>query len=92
MISKEILSTKANSKLPHELPKIEKNSHQHDRKKQNSVISPDINKLQEVIIDHRTKIYIGIDESPEEAKSRYFNRLEAKDKARFTPRKQAVSI
>jgi len=36
--------------------------------------SPDLNKLQVVVIDHRTKIYIKLDADPEEARSRYFSR------------------
>jgi hypothetical protein len=37
--------------------------------------SPDLSKLKEVIIDHRTKIYIAPDADIEEAKSRYFSRV-----------------
>jgi len=33
--------------------------------------SPDLSKLKEVKIDHRTKIYIAPDANIEEAKSRY---------------------
>jgi hypothetical protein len=36
--------------------------------------SPDLSKLREVIIDHRTKIYINPGEDAEEAKSRYLLR------------------
>jgi hypothetical protein len=36
--------------------------------------SPDLAKLQEVVIDHRTKIYIDLDADPEEAKERYLSR------------------
>jgi hypothetical protein len=36
--------------------------------------SPDLNKLQVVVIDHRTKIYIALDADPEEARSKYFAR------------------
>jgi hypothetical protein len=36
--------------------------------------SPDLNKLQAVVIDHRTKIYIALDADPEEARSRYHAR------------------
>lgn len=45
----------------------------HD-KKQNIIKSPDHTKLQEVIIDIRTKIYIPIGENPEEARNRYLAR------------------
>ena len=33
--------------------------------------SPDVSKLKEVIIDHKTKIYISPDADEEEAKNRY---------------------
>jgi hypothetical protein len=44
-------------------------------KKQNTFKSPDLAKLQEVVIDVRTKIYIAIGADPEEAKSRYLARI-----------------
>ncbi len=47
-------------------------------KKQTIVVSPDVTKMQEVRIDNRTKIYIGIDEDPKQAKERYLARLEFK--------------
>ena len=37
--------------------------------------SPDLSKLREVIIDHRTKIYIAPDADVEEARSRYLYRI-----------------
>ena len=40
--------------------------------------SPDLNKLQEVVIDLRTKIYIAIGADPEEARSRYRSRFSYK--------------
>ncbi len=40
--------------------------------------SPDLSKLKEVIIDHRTKIYIPLDADAEEAKSRYIERISSK--------------
>jgi hypothetical protein len=43
-------------------------------KKPNIVKSPDLSKLKEVIIDHRTKIYIALDADIEEARSRYLSR------------------
>jgi hypothetical protein len=43
-------------------------------KKQLDFKSPDLNKLQAVVIDHRTKIYIALDADPEEARNRYFAR------------------
>lgn len=42
-------------------------------KKQTVFKSPDLNKLQAVVIDHRTKIYIALDADPEEARARYFS-------------------
>ena len=45
-------------------------------KNQNNFKSPDISKMQEVIINHRTRIYIAKGEDPEKAKIRYFERLE----------------
>jgi len=42
--------------------------------------TPDITRLQEVIINPRTKIYIAIGADPEEARSRYIARQEAKGK------------
>lgn len=47
-------------------------------KKPNIFKSPDLNKLQEVLIDHRTKIYIALGADPEEAKRRYFERFGVK--------------
>jgi len=37
---------------------------------------PDLSKMQEVIIDFKTRIYIDADADPEEAKKRYRSRLE----------------
>jgi len=44
-------------------------------KKQNDYKSPDLMKLQVVIIDLRTRIYIALDADPEEARSRYLSRV-----------------
>jgi hypothetical protein len=44
-------------------------------KKQLNFKSPDLTKMQEVIIDLRTKIYIAVGADPEEARNRYFNRV-----------------
>ncbi len=49
----------------------------YDRKN-NQFKSPDVTKLQEVVIDFRTRIYIAIGADPEEARSRYLSRLAAK--------------
>jgi len=43
-------------------------------KKQPAFKSPDLNKMQVVVIDHRTKIYIAPDADPEEARARYLSR------------------
>ena len=40
--------------------------------------SPDLSKLKEVIIDHRTKIYVALGADPEEAKTRYLARVSAR--------------
>jgi len=37
--------------------------------------SPDLSKMKEVVIDHRTKIYIAPDADPAEAKLRYLANL-----------------
>ena len=44
-------------------------------KKPNIVKSPDLSKLKEVIIDHRTKIYIAPDADIEKARERYLDRI-----------------
>jgi hypothetical protein len=43
-------------------------------KKSNNFHSPDLSKLKEVIIDHKTKIYIALGADIEEAKNRYLLR------------------
>lgn len=45
-----------------------------NKKNPTNYVSPDLGKLQEVVIDHRTKIYIAIDADPVEAKKRYLIR------------------
>ena len=40
--------------------------------------SPDLSKLKEVVIDHRTKIYIAPDADIEEAKNRYVSLMAAR--------------
>jgi hypothetical protein len=47
-------------------------------KKQNNFKTPDLSKMQEVVINPRTKIYIAVDADPEEAKSRYLLRYSVK--------------
>jgi thymidylate kinase len=53
--------------------------------------SPDMTKLQEVVIDLKTKIYIALDADPEEARSRYRARIEAKNRLLISPKKTVVS-
>lgn len=48
-------------------------------KKQNNYDSPNVGKLQAVIIDHKTTIYIALDADPNEAKQRYLSRTNPKD-------------
>ena len=45
-------------------------------KKQVVIESPNLNKMKQVIIDRKTRIYIGKDEDEEVARKRYFERLE----------------
>ncbi len=40
--------------------------------------SPDLSKLTEVVIDHRTKIYIAPGADAEEAKTRYLDKIAAR--------------
>jgi len=47
-------------------------------KKQSEFKTPDLTKLQEVVIDFKTKLYISIDADPEEAKERYRTRQDPK--------------
>jgi hypothetical protein len=52
--------------------------------------SPDITKMQVVVINHNTKIYIAISADPEEARSRYWNRPELRGKSIFAHKKPAL--
>jgi len=72
-------------------PIIEKKFYLHDQKKNITFKTPDISKMQEVIIDLRTKIYIAVGADPEEARSRYLARIEAKGKVMFASRKPVAS-
>ena len=47
-------------------------------RKTNIVKSPDLSKLKEVIIDHRTKIYISPDADIEKARENYLIRIARK--------------
>jgi len=40
--------------------------------------SPDLSKLKEVVIDHRTRIYIAPDADVEEAKTRYLSLVQTR--------------
>jgi hypothetical protein len=48
--------------------------------------TPDLSKMQEVVIDVRTRIYIAPGADPEKARNRYLARLEARGKV-FIPGK-----
>lgn len=73
------------------IPVIEKKFYLMDQKKHITVKTPDIQKMQEVIIDGRTKIYIALDADPEKARYRYNNRLQAKEKVNLASRKPVSS-
>ncbi len=60
-------------------------------RKTNNFKSPDITKLQEVVIDDRTKIYVAVGMDPDEARSRYKSRLETKGKAIYASRKPVIT-
>ncbi len=60
-------------------------------KKQTTFRTPDITKMQEVVINHRTKIYIAIGADPEEARNRYWARQDAKGKVLIPVKKAVVS-
>ena len=47
-------------------------------KKASTFKSPDLEKLQAVVIDLKTRIYIAIGDDPEKAKKRYLARLKEK--------------
>jgi hypothetical protein len=53
--------------------------------------TPDITKMQEVVINYRTKIYIAIGADPEEARLRYQARQDTKGKVMFAPKKPALT-
>jgi hypothetical protein len=60
-------------------------------KKQMAFKTPDITRMQEVVINARTKIYIAVGADPEEARSRYWARQEAKGKVLLSPKKPVLS-
>jgi putative ubiquitin-RnfH superfamily antitoxin RatB of RatAB toxin-antitoxin module len=60
-------------------------------KKQPVFKTPDITRMQEVVINDRTRIYIALGADPEEARSRYWARQDAKGKVLLTPKKTALN-
>jgi hypothetical protein len=60
-------------------------------KKQTVFKTPDITRMQEVVINPRTKIYIAVGADPEEARSRYWARQDAKGKVLLSPKKPVLS-
>lgn len=62
------------------IPSIETKFYLHDQKKNVSIKSPDTTQMQMVEINARTKIYIAMDASPDEARSRYGEYLKGKKK------------
>jgi hypothetical protein len=60
-------------------------------RKQNIFKTPDITKMQEVVINSRTKIYIAVGADPDEARSRYQARQDLKGKVMFAPKKPALT-
>jgi hypothetical protein len=55
-----------------------KKSHNKYDKKPVLFKTPDLSKMQEVVIDGRTRIYITQGADPEKARNRYLARLEAR--------------
>ena len=53
--------------------------------------TPDITKMQEVVINHNTKIYIAVGADPEEARSRYLNRPDSRGRSPFAHKKPAIT-
>jgi hypothetical protein len=53
--------------------------------------TPDVTKMQEVVINQRTKIYIAVGADPDEARSRYWARQDAKGKMLLTPKKTVLT-
>jgi putative ubiquitin-RnfH superfamily antitoxin RatB of RatAB toxin-antitoxin module len=60
-------------------------------KKQPVFKTPDITRMQEVVINDRTRIYIALGADPEEARSRYWARQDAKGKVLLTPKKATLN-
>jgi len=47
-------------------------------KKMHNFTSPDLNKLQGVIVDFKTRIYIPIGADPDKARKRYLDQINSK--------------
>ena len=64
---------------------VGKNGHRKENrmfdKKASDFKSPDLTKMQEVIIDYRTRIYIPMGADPKKAKSDYLSRYRAMSKS-----------
>ena len=60
-------------------------------RKPNNFRIPDVSKMQEVVIDNRTRIYIELGANAEEARSRYLARAEAKNKSLIASRKPVTT-
>jgi hypothetical protein len=73
------------------IPLIEKSFYLQDQKKRITFKTPDIHKMQEVIIDNRTKIYIALGADPDEARIRYKNKRENSGKVQMASRKPVVT-
>jgi len=58
----------------------------HERKS-NDFKTPDITKMQEVVINYRTKIYIAVGADPEEARTRFLDRQKSTARPLFAPKK-----
>lgn len=71
------------------IPIHEKSFKMSDHHKKLSFKSPDTGKMQEVIIDAKTKLYIALDASADEARSRYFEKI--RTKAKYTKIKTVAS-
>jgi hypothetical protein len=60
-------------------------------RKQTNFKTPDITKMQEVVINPRTKIYIAVGADAEEARSRYWARQDTKGKILMPVKKPIVT-
>ena len=60
-------------------------------RKQTIFKTPDITKMQEVVINPRTKIYIAVGADAEEARSRYWARQDTKGKVLLPSKKPVVT-